>query len=134
MLAVSKSIFFKSLFRSDWILLLAIIARLASPITADLSFIILAIYALRGNQEVIKALLFLWLFVLFNKGIAPIPEYGHISRYVVILFSFLSIMIRINLNLKKVDIIVFLTIIIGLYFIEERLLKTTQIAKENDTY
>ena len=74
MLAVSKSIFFKSLFRSDWILLLAIIARLASPITADLSFIILAIYALRGNQEVIKALLFLWLFVLFNKGIAPIPE------------------------------------------------------------
>ena len=122
MLTVSKSSFVISLIRSDWILLIAIIARIASTTTADISFLILAFYALRGNQEVIKALVFLWLFNLFNQSIAPIPEYGHIGRYAVILSSFISIMLRINLNLKKIDNLVFLTVVIGVYFIVNAIL------------
>lgn len=122
MLTISKSSFIISLIRSDWILLIAIIARLASSITADISFLILALYALRGNQEVIKALIFLWLFNLFNQGIAPIPEYGHVGRYAVIFSSFISIILRINFSLKKIDNLIFLTVAIGFYFIVHAIL------------
>ena len=70
MVTVSKSSFIISLFRSDWMLLLAVVAR-SIPLTAEFSFIILAIYAFQGNRQVIKALIFSWLLIALNKALVP---------------------------------------------------------------
>lgn len=115
MITVSKSSFIISLFRSDWMLLLAVVAR-SIPLTAEFSFLILAIYAFQGNRQVIKALIFTWLLIALNKALVPGLASGMLGRYLVIFASFASIMLRIDFNLKKIDSLLFLTVFLGVFF------------------
>ena len=100
---------------SNQIVLIAILARFLSPITADLSFLILAGYALLGKKEIIRALMLLWLFNMVNSTIAPDAEFKNIARYVVIFSAFISIMLRINL--KKIDRSVLYTVGLSIFLI-----------------
>lgn len=79
-----------------WIPIVAIILRLASPVTADASYIVLAAFALTGRVQAIQALALSWLFTMLNPGIAPLAGYASIGRYAVIAGAALSILIRSN--------------------------------------
>ena len=115
MLNGHRSSFIFSLFTSDWVLLIAVLARFATPLTADISYLILAIYALFGNQNIIKALIFSWFFNMLNTNLVPNPEYATIGRYLVIFFSFISVIIR--MNFKKIDKLILYTLSLGFFFI-----------------
>lgn len=80
-----------------WIPILAIGLRLASPITADASYLLLAAFALTGRVQAIQALALSWLFTMFSTGIAPPAEYASIGRYAVIAGAALSVLIRSDL-------------------------------------
>lgn len=72
-------------FRGVGVLLLAIILRVASGPTGDLSFIVLGIFALFGKRQAIIALLFSWLFLMLNPALFPGASFGAIGRYFVLL-------------------------------------------------
>ena len=95
MLTADKSSFVISSYSSFWFPLIAVLARLNSS-TADISFFILAGYALLGKQQVIQAFALLFLFTMINFKIAPDVESVSLIRYVVIFCAFLSIFLRIS--------------------------------------
>lgn len=92
MLTTHKPIKVLTLESSFWFPLIAIFFRI-SPSTADLSYLILAIYALFGKQQVIQALLLSWFFTMINP-IVPDAELGSLFRYVVILSCFFTIYLK----------------------------------------
>lgn len=81
------------------ILLLAIAARLASPVTSDVSFIILASYALLGRVQAIQALTLSWLCVMINPGLAPEAN-ATIGRFFVLFAAAFTVASRSNLFRK----------------------------------
>ena len=94
MLVAARSVFAFLLLSTNWILILAVLARLASPATADFSYLVLAGYALLGRRQVIQALLLSWLFTMINSGLAPDAAYAAIGRYLVLSSAFLSVVLR----------------------------------------
>ena len=74
----SRSNRFIALLGTRSILLPAIILglRLASPATADISYLVLAGYALFGRQQAIQALFVLWLITMLSPGLAPESSIG----------------------------------------------------------
>ena len=78
------------------------------PITADFSYVILAVYALFGRQQIIVALFLLWLFSLLNPELVPNTNNSSFSKYITILTCFLSILFR--LNFAKIDKITIFTL------------------------
>ncbi|MDB9754302.1 O-antigen ligase family protein [Amylibacter sp.] len=80
-----------------WFLLVlafATMMRLVSSVTADLSFVILAGYALCGRSEAIQALFLSWLFTMLSEGVAPALAFGAFGRYIVIFAAAVSIFLR----------------------------------------
>lgn len=65
--------------------------RLASSATADLAHLLLIFYALRGREQAIHALLFSWLFVMINPGLAPVSPYAGLLRYATVLAALISV-------------------------------------------
>jgi hypothetical protein len=64
--------------------LIAILMRVGSTSTADASYLIVAIYALRGRFEVIQALTLSWLFTSLNPNIADQASLTTIGRYLIL--------------------------------------------------
>ena len=114
MLILSKLNFKISLNSHVWFPLLAIILRLI-PLTADFSYLILAVYALLGRQQIIEALLLSWLFTMLNSSLVPDVEYASFTRYIIILSCFTSIFFR--LNFRKIEKITLVTFGLGIFFI-----------------
>jgi len=81
---------FYSLF---WVPLIAVSARI-HPSTADISYFIIAGYALLGKEQTIQALALLFLFIMINPEISPNANNLNLHRYVVIFSAFLSIFFR----------------------------------------
>jgi hypothetical protein len=103
---------------SDWVPFIALLARLLSPATADLSFLILAVYALRGRPQAIQALALSWLFIMLNSALAPQATYAEMGRYMVILGAALSIVWRKASMTSRIDgRFMALTIILGMFFV-----------------
>jgi hypothetical protein len=115
MLTITKSSFIPSFYSSFWFPLIAVLARLNSS-TAEISFFIIAGYALFGKRQVIQALALLFFFTMINFEIAPAVELVSLFRYVVIFFAFLSIFFRVSflkydpLTLYTLGLAVFITI------------------------
>lgn len=79
------------------LVIIALIFRFATEGTANLSYLLVAVYALTGRSAAIYALLISWFFTMLNPGIAPEATGATAMRYVVMLASFVSIMFRIQL-------------------------------------
>lgn len=76
---------------SALVLILAIIMRLVSGSTANISFLIIALYALRGRIYAIQALALSWFFTMLNPALAPDASMASIGRYLVIIAAAVSV-------------------------------------------
>jgi len=65
-------------------LIIALALRVASAPTANLSYFLLAAYALKGRPHAIRALAMSWLFTMLNPGIAPVATAGPVGRYAIL--------------------------------------------------
>ena len=75
-------------------LLLPLLLRVASPPTANISFFLLAAYAMLGRKEAIQAIAMCWLFTMISPGVAPPASLGSIGRYAVFFAAFGSVFLR----------------------------------------
>jgi hypothetical protein len=73
---------------------LAVTFRFASPVSADLSYMLLAVIALLGRRQAIIALALSWLFTMVNPGLSPEAPLGAMGRYFVIIAAALSVLLR----------------------------------------
>jgi len=94
--------------REFWPMLIfvsALTMRFASGVTANVSFFLLAAYALSGRAQAIQSLALGWLFSMLSGGekggIAPPATQAAIGRYIVIAAAALSILIRNLLSSSK---------------------------------
>ena len=113
MLRISKTNFKISFDSHLLIPLFAIILRVI-PLTADLSYLIIAAYALLGRRQIIESLFLGWLFSLLNPEIAPYAGSGSVLRYVILLACFFSIILRSNY--KKIHSFTAITVGLGIFF------------------
>lgn len=72
----------------------AIVMLIASTPTANLSFFLIAAYALRGRAQAILALGLSWLFTMISPGIAAETTLGAAGRYTVLAAAALSVLLR----------------------------------------
>jgi hypothetical protein len=72
----------------------ALALRLASTPTANISYLVLAIYALCGRAPTIRALALSWLFTMMSPGIAPEATADTVGRYAVLAAAAASVAIR----------------------------------------
>lgn len=68
--------------------------RITSAETAALAFVVLAIYAMTGYREAIRAVAVCWVFLMLNPAFAPEPAIGHLLRYFVTFAASLSVLLR----------------------------------------
>lgn len=76
------------------LIVLALIFRLASTPTANLSYLVLAGYALIGRAQAIQALALSWLFTMLNPGLAAEATASSTGRYAVLLGAAASVFVR----------------------------------------
>jgi len=73
---------------------LAFVFRVASPVSADLTYVLLALLALLGRRQAVIALALSWFFTMVNSGLVPATSFGAIGRYVVIMAAATSVLLR----------------------------------------
>ena len=86
---------------ADLLPLLAVVLRVASHATADLSYFVVALFALRGRSQAIQALALSWLFSMLNGGIMPGGPLASIGRYSVIACAAVRVLIFTRQNNKS---------------------------------
>ena len=80
--------------------LFAIFFRIVNGPTANLSFLVIAVFALLGRQQAIQALALSWLFTMINPTLAAEATNGAVGRYLVIIAAGISVAFR-NFNQSK---------------------------------
>ncbi len=93
---------------------LAVCLRLI-PVTADLSYIIVALYSLTGRRQIIESIFLSWFFTFLNNEITPPTLFDFFNRYLIILTCFISVLIRANL--RKSEEVTIITTALGIFFI-----------------
>lgn len=79
----------------SYVPLVAVIGlRLASAPTANLSYLLIAIYALLGRGHAVRALALSWLFTMISPGLAPEASGGPAARYLVLFAAAASSLIH----------------------------------------
>lgn len=68
--------------------------RIASAPTANVSYLLVAAYALGGKVQAVQALLLSWLFSMLNPGIAADATFAALGRYAVLLCATMSVLLR----------------------------------------
>lgn len=76
------------------IALLALALRLASEVTANLSYLLVAVYALKGRAQALQALALSWLFSMLSAAVAPNASLASIGRYGVLIAAAISMVIH----------------------------------------
>lgn len=69
-------------------------ARIASAPTADVSFVVLGLYALTGRVQALQALGLSWLFSMISPGVAPDASLAAVGRYAVLAGAVASVLLR----------------------------------------
>lgn len=72
----------------------ALALRLATIETTNLSYFVIAVYALLGRAQAVQALALSWLFTMLSPGIAPESTATFIGRYAVIASAATSMLLR----------------------------------------
>lgn len=93
----------------------ALILRIASEPTANLSYILIAAYAMFGRSQAIEALSLSWLFTMLSPGIAPEATAASVGRYAVMLGAVLSVLMRSRMLRRgmRVRPVVIVTLMLG---------------------
>lgn len=100
------------------ITILVVTLRLISPITADLSFLILAFYAALGGKNTIYSFILCWFLTLINPIIAADTNIGMMGRYLVIIAGYFRVFIDIFLKKNtKINQYIFITSLISVSII-----------------
>lgn len=102
-----------------WILLIALVMRVASDDTANLSYLVIGAYALLGRSQVIQALVLSCLFTMINPGISPDVSATSIGRYLVIGCAVLSVFMRSKVlrEGRIVGVLSLQTFLLGLFLV-----------------
>lgn len=101
------------------VLLVAVAMRFASEQTANLSYLVIAAYALLGRAHAIQALVLSWLFTMLNPGLAPEATVASVGRYAVLAVAALTVL-RLSFFTRKdrrLNYMVFATLILGVFLI-----------------
>lgn len=106
------------------LIIIAIIFRVVSEPTANLSYLLIAGYALLGRQQAIQAFVMSWLFTLINPALAQEASLGSIGRYLVISAAAISVEWRsvssgASFSVKRMNM---LTLCLGLFLLIHSLL------------
>lgn len=81
--------------RHFYILLLFILTlRISTGSTANLSYLLVALYALRGREQALQALFLSWLLSMLNAAFAPEASFAALGRYAILFSAALSIFLR----------------------------------------
>lgn len=104
--------------------LLAIGMRVGSGPTANLSYLVIAGYALLGRAQAIQALALSWLFSMINPALAPDASAASIGRYLVIVAATISVAWRstssgTGYSIKRLS---YLTLCLGMLLLVHSLL------------
>lgn len=98
------------------ITVLVVALRLISPITADLSFLVLAVYAALGGKNTIYSFILCWFLTLINPILAADTNIGMVGRYLVIIAGysrvFIDIFLKKNTNINQY---IFITSLIAIF-------------------
>ncbi len=70
------------------------VMRLASEPTANISYVLIALYALAGREQALQALFLSWLFVTLNPAIAPGASAEAVGRFGVLIAAAVSVVVR----------------------------------------
>ena len=101
-----------------WLPALATGMRLASSGTANVSYLVLAAYALFGRAQAVQALALVWLFNLLGYGIAPSAPGASLGRYAVLFAAALSVFLRSRWNSSgQLSPRIGWTLALGLFFV-----------------
>lgn len=101
------------------LLLIMLALRLSTELTAGLSYVALAPYALCGRLQALRALAMSWLFTVINPGLAPDVPNATILRYAVLVAAAFSMLARGN-QVKPAtgnSSMVVATILLGLFLV-----------------
>jgi O-antigen ligase len=93
---------------------LALALRLAPGPAADVSYLLLAAYALFGRAHAIRALAFSWLFTMISPGLAPPAELAALGRYAVLLAAAASVFLRSGFLIRNLSVRPFTLATLGL--------------------
>lgn len=101
-------------------LLLSVLLRLAPSPSADLSFVILALFATYGKAQAVMSILVSGIFMLLNPALLPSAKLAEIGRYVVLFAALKSALTRkstdfVNLN-RSVSMTVTICLVIFIIF------------------
>lgn len=103
-------------------LVLLLTARIISAPTANISYLVLAAYALFGRAHAIRALGISWLFTMLSPGIGPEEvSFSSVGRYLILATAAISVFFRnsvseLGLNFKISKSILF-SIAVGFFFV-----------------
>ncbi len=102
--------------RDTVVIISAIFFRLISTDSANISFLIIAGFALLGLRHAVISLLLVFIFWSLNSGLAPTASFSTIGRFLVLFFAFLSVLIHSRcFSLVKFDKFILITIVMGLF-------------------
>ncbi|MFC3205343.1 hypothetical protein [Aquamicrobium soli] len=98
--------------------------RLASSSTANLSYLLVAAYALLGPAHAIRALTISWLFSMLSPGLAPEASAAAVGRYAVLFGAAASAMLHSGFFLGRPYMRPFTlgTLLLGLFIVAHSLL------------
>lgn len=103
-----------------------LLLRIASTPTANLSYLLLAAYAMFGRVQAIQALALSWLFSMLSSGVAAEATMGTMGRYAVLFAAAASVLFRSRDLLQggglRVDRMVFATLLLGVGLVLHSLL------------
>ncbi len=90
--------------------------RLASVPTANISYLLLAGYALLGRAQAVQALALSWLFSMLSPGVAAEATLGTIGRYAVLAGAATSVLLRNDmLRGGRINRMVSASLLLGLF-------------------
>jgi hypothetical protein len=101
------------------VLLVALAMRIASTATVEMSYIVVASYALLGRAQVIQALAVSWLFTMLSPGIAAEATGASVGRYAVLLCAAVSVFLRSRMFRRGIRIrpVTMSTLLLGVFFV-----------------
>lgn len=85
-----------SLVTTSIIPLILVALRCASATTSNISYLLLAAYAILGPRQTIQSLFLLWFFNMLNHGLAPTASWAFLLRHIVVATALLSTVIHVG--------------------------------------